>query len=319
MNVDQRWSRAPGQWAVRTRDLTKSFGRTVAVAGLDLHVPVGAVHGFLGPNGSGKTTTLRMLLGLVKPTAGTATIDGRDHRDFPRPASVVGASLEATFHPGRTARDHLRTLAPLVGVDDRRCDEVLELVGLTGAADRKAGGFSLGMRQRLGLGATLLGDPPVLLLDEPVNGLDPAGIVWVRDLLRHLAGEGRTVLVSSHVLGEVQATVDDVVVIADGRLVHASDLATLMGLVAHHVRVRSPQFETVLDVAAGHGWDVDRSGPDLHVRGVDAATVGHELFAAGVEVHLLEQVTGSLEQTFLDVVEGRIAGSVPARTEGGGR
>ncbi|MFI5426383.1 ATP-binding cassette domain-containing protein [Aeromicrobium sp. UC242_57] len=205
--------------------LTKTFGAVRAVDDLSFTVRPGRAPGFLGPNGSGKTTTLRMLLGLVEPTAGSALIGGRHYTELPQPARTVGAALEAnSLHPGRTARGHLRVFAPQVDATDARVDEVLEVVGLTEAANRRVSGVSLGMRQRLGLATTLLGDPQVLVLDEPANGLDPHGISWLRLFLRHLAAEGRTVLVSSHVLGEVQQTVDDVVIIARGRLVHASTL-----------------------------------------------------------------------------------------------
>src|SRR5690554_3360108 len=204
---------------VEVRGLTKTFGSVRAVDDLSFTVQPGRVTGFLGPNGAGKTTTLRILLGLVNATSGSATIAGRTYRELTEPTRVVGAALEAaSFHPGRTARDHLLSLAPQASASARRVDEVLELVGLTEAAKRRVGGFSLGMRQRLALATTLLGDPRVLVLDEPANGLDPEGIAWLRALLRHLASEGRTVLVSSHVLSEVQQTVDDVVIISQGRL-----------------------------------------------------------------------------------------------------
>ncbi|HEU4675145.1 MAG TPA: ATP-binding cassette domain-containing protein, partial [Motilibacteraceae bacterium] len=226
---------------VEVRGLSKHFGggtRTVhAVQDLSFQVLPGRVTGFLGPNGAGKTTTLRMLLGLVRPSAGEATIGGRAYAELADPLRVVGAALEATgFHPGRSARDHLRVLCAQAGLPDRRADEVLALVGLTEAASRRVGGYSLGMRQRLALAAALLGDPQVLLLDEPANGLDPAGIAWLRGFLRHLAAEGRTVLVSSHVLSEVAQTVDDVVIIARGRLVRTASLAELVASTAPTVR-----------------------------------------------------------------------------------
>src|SRR3954471_3119369 len=221
--------------------LSKSFGSVRAVDDLSFEVTPGRVTGFLGPNGAGKTTTLRMLLGLVRPTSGAATIGGRAYRQIPRPLRTVGAALEAaSFHPGRTARDHLRLYVPQAGVPEERAGQVLELVGLSAAADRRVGGFSLGMRQRLALATTLLGDPRVLLLDEPANGLDPEGIRWLRGFLRMLAAEGRTVLVSSHVLSEVEQTVDDVVIIARGRLAHASSLGDLAGMARPRVRVVAP-------------------------------------------------------------------------------
>ena len=208
--------------------LTKRFGDIVAVDDLTIQLGRGRVIGLLGPNGAGKTTTLRLLLGLVAPTSGSATIDGRPYQALDEPIRHIGAVLEATsFHPGRRARDHLRVLAATAGVPDRRVDEVLAEVGLAGAAHRRVGGFSLGMRQRLGLAAALLGDPDVLVLDEPTNGLDPEGVRWLRDFLRAYAASGRTVLVSSHLLAEVAQTVDDVVVLAGGRLVAHAPLAEL--------------------------------------------------------------------------------------------
>jgi ABC-2 type transport system ATP-binding protein len=213
---------------VAVEGLTKRFGVVRAVEELTFELPSGQVTGFLGPNGAGKTTTLRMLLGLVEPTAGTALIDGCRYRDLPQPRRTVGAVLEATgFHPGRSGRDHLRVLAGVIGEEGDRVERLLDQVGLASAADRRVGGYSLGMRQRLGLAAALLGDPGVLILDEPANGLDPEGIVWLRSLLRSLAEEGHTVVVSSHVLSEVAQTVDHVVIISGGRLRFAGPLPAL--------------------------------------------------------------------------------------------
>ena len=213
---------------VSVRGLTKHFGSVHAAQELTFEVPAGQVTGFLGPNGAGKTTTLRMALGLVRPTAGEALIGGHRYDELAQPRRVVGALLEATsFHPGRRARDHLRVLAQPIGVPEGRVDEVLELVGLTETADRRVSGYSLGMRQRLGLASALLGDPQVLILDEPANGLDPAGIAWLRDLLRQEAKDGRTILVSSHVLSEVAQTVDQVVIVHEGRLRFAGPLDSL--------------------------------------------------------------------------------------------
>jgi ABC-2 type transport system ATP-binding protein len=204
---------------LEVRGLTKTFGPVTAVREVSFRAPAGQVTGLLGPNGSGKTTTLRATLGLVRPTAGTALIGGLPYRNLPRPRRIVGAMLEATgFHPGRRARDHLRVLAAAADVPDQRVAEVLDQVGLAEAAGRRVRGFSLGMKQRLGLAAALLGDPQVLLLDEPANGLDPAGIAWLRGLLRGLADEGRTILVASHVLGEVAQTADRVVIVSAGLL-----------------------------------------------------------------------------------------------------
>jgi ABC-2 type transport system ATP-binding protein len=210
---------------LEVQGLTKNFGRTTAVSDMSFTAHAGQVTGFLGPNGSGKTTTLRMVLGLVRPTAGEALIAGVPYRRLAEPRRTVGALLEATgFHPGRRARDHLRVLAAAGGIPERRVDDVLAQVGLARDANRRVREFSLGMRQRLGIAAALLGDPQVLLLDEPVNGLDPAGIAWLRSLLRNLAGEGRTVVVASHLLSEVAQTVDHVVIVSAGRLRFAGPL-----------------------------------------------------------------------------------------------
>jgi len=301
----------PADGTVRIEHLSKRFGSVQAVDDLSFTVHPGRVTGFLGPNGAGKTTTLRMLLGLVVPGAGSATIGGLTYRELDRPARVVGAALEAaSFHPGRTARDHLRVYAPQVGVLDGRCDEVLALVGLGAAAGRRVGGFSLGMRQRLGLATTLLGDPRVLVLDEPANGLDPEGIAWLRGFLRHLASEGRTVLVSSHVLSEVQQTVDDVVIIADGRLVHSSTLAALATLAGRTVRVASPDVaglqRLVADSWPGAVEPPDDARPDRVVlRDVDASAVGAAAFAAGLELHELTTQETGLEDVFLQLTNGQ--------------
>lgn len=292
---------ASSEGHVRVAHLSKHFGPVRAVDDLSFDVGPGRVTGFLGPNGAGKTTTLRSLLGLVTPTSGTATIDGKRYHDLERPGRIVGAALEASsFHPGRTARDHLRVLAPQIGVPDKRCDEVLALVGLADAANRRVGGFSMGMRQRLGLATTLLGDPKVLLLDEPANGLDPEGIAWLRQMLRYLAAEGRTVLVSSHVLSEVEQTVDDVVIIAKGKLVHASPLAELARLATREVRVVSPDAAGLAALAdRWPGQVVDGEPGSLLVRDVSAAEVGAAAFAGGVELHQLATLDVGLEDIFL--------------------
>lgn len=316
--------RATADGHVVVDHLSKRFGTVQAVDDLSFEVLPGRVTGFLGPNGAGKTTRLRVLLGLVRPSAGTATVSGQRYSDLPRPTRVVGAALEAaSFHPGRSARDHLRMLAPQVGVPDSRCDEVLAIVGLTEAADRRAGGFSLGMRQRLGLATTLLGDPRVLVLDEPANGLDPEGIVWLRGFLRHLAAEGRTVLVSSHVLSEVQQTVDDVVIIARGRLVHASSLADLARLAGRTVRVVSPDVDGLRRLAERVGGSrATEPEPGVAViDGVDARAVGAAAFAAGLELHELSSRDVGLEDLFLELTNGAGPGGppppVPAGAPGG--
>jgi ABC-2 type transport system ATP-binding protein len=213
---------------IEAAGLTKRYGHIKAVDHLSFAVEAGQVVGFLGPNGAGKTTTLRMLLGLVRPDQGSATIDGRAYAELPAPASEVGAVLEASnCHPGRTARNHLRVQALAAGLDPTRADDVLDLVGLASAADQRAGTFSLGMRQRLGLATALLADPHVLILDEPANGLDPEGVRWLRDLIRGLAADGAAVLVSSHLLAEVAQTVDEVIIINSGRLVAQSPIGEL--------------------------------------------------------------------------------------------
>ncbi|MER5325855.1 ABC transporter ATP-binding protein [Streptosporangium roseum] len=215
---------------VKVQGLTRHFGQVPAVTDLSFTVEPGVVTGFLGPNGSGKTTTLRMLLGLVRPTSGTATIGGRRYADLPHPARTVGAVLDASsFHPGRSARNHLRVYGDMIGCSGRRIDEVVDLLGMPEFADRPVRGFSTGMRQRLNLATAMLGDPPVLVLDEPSNGLDPEGIAWLRRFLRAMAAEGRTVLVSSHVLSEAEQMVDQVLVIRRGRLMSAGPLADLTG------------------------------------------------------------------------------------------
>ena len=286
--------------ALEVDGLGKTFGSVRAVDDLSFRVEPGRVTGFLGPNGSGKTTTLRMLLGLVRPTDGRALVGGRAYADQPVPGALVGAALEATgFHPGRTAAAHLAAYAPQVGVDRARCREVLDLVGLSPAADRKVGGYSLGMRQRLGLATALLADPPALVLDEPANGLDPEGIVWLRGFLRHLAAQGRTVLVSSHVLGEVQHTVDDVVVIARGRLVHASSLAELAATAGSRTYVETPAPDRLAALCAERGWTCAPAGTGHEVADVPAAEVGAAAHAAGLELHQLATRGADLEDVFL--------------------
>ena len=234
---------------ISVHGLTKQFGRIRAVEELTFDVRPGQITGFLGPNGAGKTTTLRMLLGLVHPTSGAALIGGRPYPSLPHPRRTVGAVLEATgAHPGRRARDHLRILAQVTGVPDGRVADVCDQVGLAEAADRRVGGYSLGMRQRLGLAGALLGDPPVLLLDEPANGLDPAGMAWLRGLLRDLADEGRTILISSHVLSEVAQTVDQVVIINEGRLRFAGPLEDLGDLEASFLRLTDARHQSLKDL-----------------------------------------------------------------------
>ena len=286
--------------AIEAAGLTKRYKSVTAVDDLSFRVREGAVTGFLGPNGAGKTTTLRMVLGLARPSEGTATIQGRRYVELDEPARAVGANLEvAGAHPGRSGRNHLRALAAMAGLPASRVDEVLRLVELESAADRRAGKYSLGMRQRLGLAATLLGDPRVLVLDEPANGLDPQGIRWLRDFLRAMAAEGRTVLVSSHVLAEVAQTVDDVVVIHRGRLVQQGPVQSLTAA-GTGVLVRTPRPD-VLRTALDRAGLTAVEAPDgaLVVDGGEAAQVGEIAFAAGVPLHELAPRSTSLEEAFL--------------------
>lgn len=286
--------------------LTKHFGSVKAVEDLSFEVAPGRVTGFLGPNGSGKTTTLSMLLGLVRPTSGTALIGGKQYAQIERPATVVGAALEAgTFHPGRSGLDHLRAYAPLVGVGDDRCHELMEFVGMADAKDRRVAGYSMGMRQRLALAFALLGNPPVIVLDEPANGLDPQGIVWLRQLLRAFADQGRTVLVSSHVLAEVQSTVDDVVVITQGRLAHASTLDGLRELAQKRVVVSGPNPDALAALAAAQGWNAVAEAGGFMFMDVDASEVGAAAFAQGIELHQLRDADVDLEDVFLQLTAGK--------------
>jgi ABC-2 type transport system ATP-binding protein len=294
----------PDDGRIAVSNLTKHFGKVRAVDDLSFEVEPGTVTGFLGPNGAGKTTTLRCLLGLVAPTRGTATIGGRRYADLDDPLGTVGAALEASsFHPGRTARNHLRVLCAAARLPDRRADEVLELTGLGDAANRRVRGFSMGMRQRLALAATLLGDPRVLILDEPANGLDPAGINWLREFLRYLATrQGKTVLVSSHILSEVEQTVDSVVIIAQGRLIREGTLKDLLGTASVAIRVRTPEADKLREVLQRSGLAA-QPGDDgaLLVPGASTETVGHLAFLNEIELHELTGQSSDLEDVFLEL------------------
>jgi ABC-2 type transport system ATP-binding protein len=291
--------------AIEVHGLTKRFGQVLAVDNLSFSVSRGTVTGFLGPNGAGKTTTLRMILGLVEPTNGTATIEGRHYRELSDPLHRVGAILEASnFYPGRTARNYLRVQAMAGGIDTGRIDAVLELVALVGAADRRAGGFSLGMRQRLGLATALLGDPEVLILDEPANGLDPEGVRWLRKLLRGFADEGRTVLVSSHILAEVAQTVDNVVVLDRGRMVANASLDQLAATagVEPVVRIRTSKVEELRAAVVADGAHARVAGPDVvEVTGSTPERVGQ--LAADRAIPVFESVseTPNLEEIFFQL------------------
>ncbi|MEO7837654.1 MAG: ATP-binding cassette domain-containing protein [Acidimicrobiales bacterium] len=285
---------------IEAHELTKRFGEVLAVDGLSFELEAGTVTGFLGPNGAGKTTTLRMLLGLVSPTGGRSAILGRPYGELVDPALLVGAALEASgFHPGRRAADHLRVVAVATGAPNGRVAEVLDCVGLTEAGNRRVKGFSLGMRQRLALAAALLGTPQVLILDEPANGLDPEGIQWLRRLLRQRADEGCTVVVSSHVLAEVAQTVDDVLIIARGRLVTHAPLQALTERATQIIRVRTPQAEALRDALASRGRTAELRGEDLVVV-LKATTKEVGLTAAGHGIVIYEMTTehASLEDTF---------------------
>jgi ABC-2 type transport system ATP-binding protein len=292
--------------------LSKTFGSVRAVDDLSFTVPAGSVTGFLGPNGAGKTTTLRCVLGLVKPTGGTATIGGRQYHDLDRPTQTVGAALEASsFHPGRSARNHLRVLCAAAGLPSARADEVLELTGLAGdVADRRVGGYSTGMRQRLALSAALLGDPAVLVLDEPATGLDPAGVSWLRQTLRYLAlSLGKTVLVSSHLLTEMEQTADNIVIIARGKLIREGTLADLtQATAAVAVRVRSPEADKLADALTRDGLRPERSDGALLVHGTDARNVGHLAFVNSIELSELTEQHTDLEEIFLELTGTQPAG-----------
>ena len=286
--------------------LTKTFGRTRAVDGLTCSVEPGVVTGFLGPNGAGKTTTMRLILGLDHPTAGTATIGGKAYRDLRDPLRNVGALLDARqAHPNRSARNHLRWIAATNRIPISRVDEVLDMVGLSAVADKKAGTLSLGMSQRLGIAAALLGDPPVLLFDEPVNGLDPEGIRWVRTLMRTLAGQGRTVFVSSHLLAEMANTADRLVVIGKGKLITSTTVAEFVGRSgADTVRVRSPELDTLRRVLTDAGLTAEADhGAALVVRGAAIEVIGELAARNAITLHELSEQRGSLEEAYMELTD----------------
>ncbi len=291
--------------------LTKYYKKVRAVDHLSFTVEPGRVTGFLGPNGAGKTTTLRMILNLVRPTAGTATIGGQRYADLHNPIRHVGAVLEASSaHKGRTGRNHLRIICMSAGIPLARADEVLEIVGLTPAAKRKFKGYSLGMRQRLGIAAALIGDPHVLILDEPANGLDPEGIRWMRGLLKTLADAGRTILVSSHLLSEMELLADNLVIIAAGQLVRQGTVTEVVDSMAHagRIRVRTPQPEELTKALSNDGTAVTTNGNGaLLVTGLDAPAVGAAAFRAGVELHELVAERPDLEEVFLELTKGKAA------------
>ncbi|CDK01385.1 ABC-type multidrug transport system, ATPase component [Microbacterium sp. C448] len=285
--------------------VTKQFGAVAAVQDFSARVEPGVVTGFLGPNGAGKTTTLRILLGLVRATSGRATIGGTAYADLASPLRSVGAALEAaSFHPGRSAANHLKVYAQAARLPRTRVDEVLTTVGLADVAGRRVGGYSLGMRQRLGLAFALLGDPGVLVLDEPTNGLDPEGIIWMRGLLRELARQGRTVLVSSHLLTEVQQTADRLLIISNGSLVFQGSVEDLAEPAEQAVVVDSPDRPALAEALAGAGIAFENLRTGVSVRGGDPADIGAIALAAGVALSGLQKKGPSLEEVFLELVNG---------------
>lgn len=286
---------------IRAQGLTKSYGDRVAVNGIDFTVEPGRVTGFLGPNGAGKSTTMRMILGLDATSSGSVTVNGHRHVTSPAPLREIGALLEAhAIHPGRSARDHLRWMAASNGIPTTRVGEVLEQVGLDTVAGQRAGRFSLGMGQRLGIASALIGDPPVVILDEPVNGLDPEGIRWVRELARGLADEGRTVFVSSHLMSEMALMADHLIVIGRGTILADCSMHQFMAdHAAAHVRVRAPQSTDVEALLVNHGLEVNRTGDELRVQGLDAPAIGELVGTHGLLLHELTLVQSSLEDAFM--------------------
>jgi len=303
--------------AIEAHGLTKRYGSTLAVDGLSFRVEPGRVTGFVGPNGAGKSTTMRMILGLDAPDAGDVRIAGRRYRELATPLRDVGALLDAgATHPGRRARDHLRWLAATNGLPPRRVDEVLALVGLAEVARRRTGGFSLGMAQRLGIAAALLGDPPVLMFDEPINGLDPEGILWIRGFLRSLADEGRAVLVSSHLMGELEGTADDLVVIGRGRLIVATSVRELLASMSDgRIHLRTPHAGELMTLLALAGATVTSTGADtLTVTGLDAARIADLTAERGLRLHELSPQRMSLEAAFMELTRDAVEFRAEARS-----
>lgn len=291
---------------IEARAVSKRYGDKTAVDDLTFTVKPGVVTGFLGPNGAGKSTTIRMIMGLDAPTSGTVTVNGRAYRKHSAPLHEVGALLEAkAVHTGRSAYNHLLALALSTGIPRRRVDEVIELVGLEGVARKRVGGFSLGMGQRLGVAAALLGDPSTLVLDEPVNGLDPQGILWIRNLLRGLAAEGRTIFVSSHLMSEMALTAEHLIVIGKGKLIADTSVEEFIQRASSRVvRVRTPEAERLRDLLAGPGVSVTSLAPSLlEVSGLDGAEVGRIACREAVPLEELTPVQASLEQAFMELTD----------------
>jgi len=300
---------------IRAQGLTKTYDGKVAVNGIDFTVEPGRVTGFLGPNGAGKSTTMRMILGLDAPTKGMVSVNGHRYASSPAPLREVGALLEAhAVHPGRSARNHLRWLAASNGIPTTRVGEVLELVGLDSVAAQRAGRFSLGMGQRLGIAAALIGDPPVVMLDEPVNGLDPEGVRWVRSLARQLADDGKTVFVSSHLMSEMALMADHLIVIGRGAILADSPIQEFMAEHASaYVRVKAPQSIDVEALLVGRGLDVTRTDDELRVHGLDAPAIGELIGSNGLLLHELTLVRSSLEDAFMELTADSV--EYHARTE----
>jgi ABC-2 type transport system ATP-binding protein len=294
---------------IEVHELTKRYGDVTAVDSISFTVQPGIVTGFLGPNGAGKSTTMRMILGLDRPTSGSATVNGRPYVDAPAPLTEMGALLEAkAIDKGRSARNHLLALGATIGVGPRRVDELLELVGLSEVAGKSAGGFSLGMGQRLGIATALLGDPRTVMLDEPVNGLDPDGILWIRTLLKHLAAEGRTVFLSSHLMSEMELTAEHLVVIGRGRILADLPMAEFIAQSSQNVvRVVSPDAARLRDLLVGPGVTVSSDAPGrLEVSGVRAPHVGQLAANEGLVLHELVDVAPSLEEAFMELTRDAV-------------
>jgi ABC-2 type transport system ATP-binding protein len=303
---------------IEARGLTKRYGDKVAVDDLSFTVRPGIVTGFLGPNGAGKSTTMRMLLGLDSPTAGTATIDGLSYVDIAAPLREVGAMLEArAIHTGRSARSHLLALAATTGIPTRRVEEVIDLVGLTDVARKRAGGFSLGMGQRLGIASALLGDPGTLILDEPVNGLDPEGILWIRNLLKSLAAEGRTIFVSSHLMSEMALTASHLIVIGRGRMIADVSVQELTAMSSRdQVRVRTPESARLRELLARDGVTVSSHGDDvIEVSGSSSTDIGLVAARAGIPLVELTPQQASLEEAFMDITRDAVEYRTPQRPD----
>jgi ABC-2 type transport system ATP-binding protein len=294
---------------IEIRELTKRYGTKTAVDGLTFDVRPGIVTGFLGPNGAGKSTTMRMIMGLDRPTSGTATVNGRPYGDHAAPLHQVGTMLEArAIHTGRSARNHLLALAQTHGIPGTRVDEVIDLVGLQEVARKRVGSFSLGMGQRLGIASALLGDPNTLILDEPVNGLDPEGMIWIRQLMKSFAADGRTVFVSSHLMSEMALTAEHLIVIGRGKLIADKPVQAFIDQAARNtVRVRSPQTVSLYDVLTGPDIAITSVGRGvLEVSGIGADEIGERAAAAGIVLHELSPQQPSLEEAFMALTQDAV-------------